>query len=58
MFEGGSVGQVFGMGIKNPQTFVIPDKRSADPEPMPQAADKSNHCNDWPFTPPVLTPHD
>jgi hypothetical protein len=29
---------------KTPQTFVIPDKRSADPEPMPVAVMKQFRC--------------
>ena len=31
--------------------FVIPDKRSADPEPMPLAVVQSKHCNNYAFHP-------
>ena len=33
-----------------PHRFVIPDG-AADPEPMPLAAVRSNHCNDYTFRP-------
>jgi hypothetical protein len=33
--------------VRKPKRFVIPDKRSADPEPMPEAAMKQERCRIW-----------
>jgi hypothetical protein len=46
---GGCFGEfsAYSIVVRKPKRFVIPDKRSADPEPMPEAVVNQVWCRIW-----------